>query len=190
MDAGQDHDANEADANIPDANQEHDASIPDASQEQDASPQPDASIPDASQEHDSGQEADASMPPDASIPDASQEQDASTIPDASQDQDASTPPDASLPVCPGATTGTFSNYLNVNQKQVVGGYGFIYTGLFNSSTALFSIVCDSNSAPIQSGIQCQLDIPTTYVVQGDGRTAKIDVTQIGAFSIYAGITVQ
>ena len=76
---------------------------------------------------------------------------------------------------------------------VVGGYPIVYSSWVApdagpSESVLFNIAC--GGVPVVTGLQATLDIPTVYTVSADYRIITIDVTQLGAFSIYAGITVK
>ena len=214
VDAGQDSDATKPDGSVVnqvDAGQDVDGGVAkDGGAEADAGQVTDAGqdTNDSGALQDGGQEADASTGTDSGALDGSVEADAGQTSDASVDQDAGVVIDAGVVdgstatdggsvdaghLCQNAlSTGKFSDYINNGASTTVGGFTVTYQGpdVVDGGDVLNNVVMNVACGNVQVGtVVSSLDLVSTVVDTQDGMAVNIDVTQIGAFSIYAGITV-
>jgi hypothetical protein len=80
--------------------------------------------------------------------------------------------DAGPVACTEASTGEFSDVMNLGVPQEVGGYVFVYTGQNSSGDALIDITCGGNA--VETGYVCPVYTKTTLEVTIDGK--KIEIT--------------
>jgi hypothetical protein len=105
-------------------------------------------------------------------------------------EDAGTP-DAGPVACPGATTGSYSGYVNKTVNKLIGNYDFMYMGETSAGSGIgvLDIACHTGGASIIAGLQCPNSTTTTYDVTVDGKRITVTPYSVGSTSMGATINI-
>jgi hypothetical protein len=107
--------------------------------------------------------------------------------DSGTETDSGTDTDSGPATCGGAMNGsTTTTLFMMGVPKVVGGYAITVTGP-SSGGVYVDVACDSDSASIETDVDCSEASPTTIPVPADGK--QIEIYVLGSNSTAASLTV-